>query len=67
VTYLDNSGGGTGLGWGNGGRMPFAGATGSAGNSATGFGGGGSGSTAGSTATARAGGAGQNGAIIIEY
>jgi hypothetical protein len=67
VTYIDNSGGGTGFSWGLGGRMPFAGATGSAGTAGTGYGGGGSGSTAGSTATARAGGNGSAGAIIIEY
>jgi len=67
VTYIDNSGGGTGFSWGLGGRMPFAGATGSAGTAGTGYGGGGSGSTAGSTATARAGGNGSVGAIIIEY
>ena len=67
VTYIDNSGGGVGLGWGNGGRMPFAGAAGIGGTVGTGYGGGGSGSTAGSTATARAGGNGTAGAIIVEY
>jgi len=67
VTYLNNSGGNAPLGYGMGGLMPFAGATGSAGTVATNYGGGGSGAVAGSSLTSKAGGNGTLGAIIIEY
>lgn len=67
VTYLNNKGGDTALGFGQGGLMPFNAATGVAGNAGINYGAGGSGSVAGSTATARAGGNGTAGAIIIEY
>lgn len=66
TSNYQGNGGNTPLGYGYGGRMPVT-AAGATGNVGTGYGAGGSGGRNGTGTTARAGGAGTDGVVIIEY